>query len=98
MCVCREFLVRDKKHVKVSCVEVEDCIPTISFRARENQEVKLTLLVSVHEEAPHPVWLQACTFLHPTRVFSLEDEVGVCASLNQVTFSNFVSAATCSVH
>lgn len=78
-----EFLVRDKKHVKVSCVEVEDCIPTISFRARENQEVKLTLLVSVHEEAPHPVWLQACTFLHPTRVFSLEDEVGVCASLNQ---------------
>lgn len=77
------LLCKDKRHVKVSCVEVEDCETTISFRARENQEMKLTLLVDVHERALHPIYLQACTFLHPTEVFSLEDEGGVCAGLGQ---------------
>lgn len=82
-----DILVRDKKHVKVSCAEFEDCMPSIYFHARQNQEVKLTLLVSVDEEAPHPVYLQTCTFLHPSEVFSLEDEVGVCAGLDQATIS-----------
>lgn len=82
-----DFLVSDKRNVKVSCQETEDCIPSISFRARQNQEVKVTLLVSVAREAPYGVFLQDCTFLHPTTVCSLEDVLGVCAGRSKAVIA-----------
>ncbi|XP_075552046.1 putative helicase MOV-10 isoform X1 [Dermacentor variabilis] len=79
-----DFLVGDKRKVKISCQEIVDCIPAIAFRLMPNQELKLTLLVSLAEDSPSRVFLQTCTFLHQTKVFVLEDEAGVCAGHAQV--------------
>ncbi|KAK8763511.1 hypothetical protein V5799_033883 [Amblyomma americanum] len=83
MSASEDVLVKDKRNVKVLCQETEDCIPSISFRARQNQEVKVTLLVTVAPEAASSVFLQYCTFLHPTTVFALKDEAGVCSGQGQ---------------
>uniref|UniRef100_A0A131Z3T6 RNA helicase n=1 Tax=Rhipicephalus appendiculatus TaxID=34631 RepID=A0A131Z3T6_RHIAP len=78
------FLTGDKRKVKVSCQEIADCIPAIAFRLLPNQQLKLTLLVSVDADSPSRVFLQTCTFLHPSKMFVLEDEAGVCAGRAQV--------------
>lgn len=79
-----DFLTRDKRNVTVSCQEIPDCIPAIAFQLLPNQLLKLTLLVSVDADSPSRVFLQACIFLHPSQMFVLEDEAGVCDGRAQV--------------
>lgn len=79
-----EKLVRDKRNVTLSCLEIEDSVPNICFRVQQDKELRLTLRVELSEESPLGVVLQACILLHPIAIFSLEDPQGVCTHNEEV--------------
>lgn len=80
-----EKLVRNKRNVTISCLEIEDSVPSICFQAQQGRSVELTLQVEVSSESPFDVTLQACTLLHPIPIFSLDDPGGVSTADREVT-------------
>lgn len=79
-----ETLVRNKRNVTISCLEIEDSVPSICFQAQQGRSVELTLQVEVSSESSFDVTLQACILLHPLPIFSLNDPGGVSTADQEV--------------
>ncbi|KAL1423509.1 hypothetical protein MTO96_020899 [Rhipicephalus appendiculatus] len=67
-----EPLLRNKSHVKVSCLTTRTCVPAIYIHADLHQQVRHTMRVQVSSASRSSVLLQSCSLLELDDTFCLE--------------------------
>lgn len=82
-----EPLLRNKNHVKVSCLTAKQCVPVSYIRAELHKEVRRTMRVQVSSTCRSYVLLQSCNLLDPDDTFSLVDADKISGQGNHVRIS-----------
>ncbi|XP_065293674.1 putative helicase MOV-10 [Dermacentor albipictus] len=67
-----EPLLRNKSHVKVSCLSARKCVPAVYIRAELHKEVRRTVRVQVSSTCRSSVLVQSCSLLEPDDIFCIE--------------------------
>lgn len=67
-----EPLLRNKSHVKVSCLTTKTCVPAVYIHAELHRQVRHTMRVQVSSASQSSVLLQSCSLLELDDTFCLE--------------------------